>query len=407
MFIGDAQQNASGISPQSFKGALRFWWRALAWSRIRSNNNDDVTALKELHQQESILFGSSAEDHGIGLVAIKLKIIKKSILSKSKLESSYNAHDNFASYALGQGLLQRKKKDGNIRAHSEYLRNALAPNSEFSITLVISNGITEIQIKSLKDALVSIGSLGGLGSKNRRGLGSICLIDISNQVIPRTFEGFLNMVKNLNLGSIGSKNKPKIIYKRFKSNNAWEALKNTNEDMQMFRGWGASFNNKPHAINRKPAKHNAYKEKESDHQIVYDYIDNQQHNLLPKSIVFGLPRTYGLSNNSVIRNNPNKRGRKEFKLELANEGRSRRASPVVMHIHQLNNNEIILIQTVFSGYIFPKNDYLKISQKINQRFQEITTTALKDFKSNILDEYIEYLKDNNSWSSLEGFNSNA
>lgn len=31
MFIGDAKQEASGISPTSVKGALRFWWRALNW----------------------------------------------------------------------------------------------------------------------------------------------------------------------------------------------------------------------------------------------------------------------------------------------------------------------------------------------------------------------------------------
>ncbi len=31
MFIGDAAQQASGISPAAVKGALRFWWRALNW----------------------------------------------------------------------------------------------------------------------------------------------------------------------------------------------------------------------------------------------------------------------------------------------------------------------------------------------------------------------------------------
>lgn len=31
MFVGDANQQATEISPQSVKGALRFWWRALNW----------------------------------------------------------------------------------------------------------------------------------------------------------------------------------------------------------------------------------------------------------------------------------------------------------------------------------------------------------------------------------------
>lgn len=64
MFIGDAEQNATGIAPQSVKGALRFWWRALMWGEIRSQDqfNTDEKALRELHEQEAKLFGIAMDE---------------------------------------------------------------------------------------------------------------------------------------------------------------------------------------------------------------------------------------------------------------------------------------------------------------------------------------------------------
>nr|CAA6825513.1 MAG: Unknown protein [uncultured Thiotrichaceae bacterium] len=36
MFIGDAHQQARGISPAAVRGALRCWWRGLGWGRLRN-----------------------------------------------------------------------------------------------------------------------------------------------------------------------------------------------------------------------------------------------------------------------------------------------------------------------------------------------------------------------------------
>lgn len=63
MFIGDANQQATGITAASIKGALRFWWRALNWGRVREECENDVEALKTLHEEEAELFGSSAYDN--------------------------------------------------------------------------------------------------------------------------------------------------------------------------------------------------------------------------------------------------------------------------------------------------------------------------------------------------------
>lgn len=60
MFIGDANQQATCISPAAVKGALRFWWRALNWGKVRPTCESDQQALRQLHQIEASLFGSGA-----------------------------------------------------------------------------------------------------------------------------------------------------------------------------------------------------------------------------------------------------------------------------------------------------------------------------------------------------------
>jgi len=63
MFIGGANQDPSdGIRPPSFKGALRFWWRALNWGKFYHECRDKKKALQALHQEELRLFGSAVKD---------------------------------------------------------------------------------------------------------------------------------------------------------------------------------------------------------------------------------------------------------------------------------------------------------------------------------------------------------
>ncbi len=52
MFLSGADQNSAEFRVASFKGAFRFWWRALAWEAF----GKDLSAIKE---QEDLLFGSS------------------------------------------------------------------------------------------------------------------------------------------------------------------------------------------------------------------------------------------------------------------------------------------------------------------------------------------------------------
>ena len=61
MFAAGANAQEAELTPTTFKGVMRFWWRALNWSQIRLACHNDTEALKKLHKQESKLFGVAAK----------------------------------------------------------------------------------------------------------------------------------------------------------------------------------------------------------------------------------------------------------------------------------------------------------------------------------------------------------
>jgi CRISPR-associated protein Cmr1 len=190
MFIGDANQRASDISPASVKGALRFWWRALNWGRFQQDQKTDSEALQQLHQQEGWLFGSSAE-HGLGQAKFNLRVhyeklpIAKADWPRSGSGSGY----------LGRGLWESgNAAKGNFQAAREYF----SENTAFDIEIVLHPKLSEEDAQSLNDALIAWGLLGGLGSRSRRAFGSIALVKLDKKDYQfKTVEAYKTCIETL------------------------------------------------------------------------------------------------------------------------------------------------------------------------------------------------------------------
>ncbi len=189
MFIGDAQQKATGISPASVKGALRFWWRALNWGRVASACHSETEALKQLHEEEAVLFGSSAYDSEnkqrdkehkplIGASRFTLQLDTSEVSKTAKADWPKGAND--PSGYLGIGLWESgSKQKGNVQAARQYL----AEDKLFSVNLHSKEGeLNDTQIKQLKDTLLAWGLFGGLGSRSRRAFGSVAIERINNEL---------------------------------------------------------------------------------------------------------------------------------------------------------------------------------------------------------------------------------
>jgi len=163
MFIGGANSDPSdGIRPPSFKGALRFWWRALNWGRY-----PDLAAL---HQKEAELFGSAAKTvnreqaggQGVFLLTINEVEHRQTLNDWPKANTG-------AGY-LAYGILESKGgKRGVPVPHKVGIKEGL----KFTVTVVFRPNVTEEQQESVTEAMDVIGLLGGLGSRSRRGYGSI------------------------------------------------------------------------------------------------------------------------------------------------------------------------------------------------------------------------------------------
>ncbi len=147
----------------------------MAWGRIRKANNSDEAALKELHHQEAVLFGSSANNpkdeknniYGKGQVAIKIKQPKITVISNWPPSNKPNNTSAYLAYGL---------TGDNQNPH----RQAISENESFNVALVVSDTTNQTQKKELNAALEALGLFGGLGSRVRRALGAIQLTELNS-----------------------------------------------------------------------------------------------------------------------------------------------------------------------------------------------------------------------------------
>jgi len=151
MFCAGANPGKAELRLPSFKGALRFWWRALAWSRLDGD-------LEKIRQQENMLFGST--ETGQSRVSMRFDQFdrNKSILGK-------NLSVGQGARYLGYGLMDGRS-DGD--------RKCLLPPSTFAVHLH-GRDLEDENLTSLQSALIALGTIGGIGARSRKGFGSLVI----------------------------------------------------------------------------------------------------------------------------------------------------------------------------------------------------------------------------------------
>jgi CRISPR-associated protein Cmr1 len=186
LFLGGADQKATDIRPPSVKGALRFWWRALNWGRIRSRFNNDAEALRELNQQEADLFGAAAVDK---TARGQSKVLIRTVSKISGIRETTWPSNQTPSGYLGLGLFEM---------NNHHQREAISEGKDFDVELIFSGDTKAEQIEQVRYALIALGLLGGLGSRSRRAFGSIALQKINQEsFVMTTQEAYRNEIKKL------------------------------------------------------------------------------------------------------------------------------------------------------------------------------------------------------------------
>ena len=259
MFIGGSDQQTAQLRPSSLKGALRFWWRALNWSRVCAlHGSDQNAALRQLHADESRLFGHAATDNGGGQGVFLMQVSDLSV--KEQKQPFGTGFDNGILYLLGQGL-------GSFRDGNHCLRPGLAAGGSFDLRLLFRPGISQGDIASVVQAVQAFGLLGSLGSRARHGMGSVALTRLSSEgldlpawIVPTTVAAYRSALTALladarrapglpPLSAFSAESRIDLSMQRSGKEAAVKLLADLGREQQAYRSYG-----KDGKINGKPSE---------------------------------------------------------------------------------------------------------------------------------------------------------
>lgn len=376
MFIGDAEQQASGISPASVKGALRFWWRALAWGRCwRENNENELDALKALHEEEARLFGSSMDEKkeksGQGCFLLSVEPLP----NLQTTDAGY-IHKKFkdcktARY-LAYGLMGAFGKDAG-----KLERSCLDENQQFIVKLVFRNEPDE----SVIDALKVLGLLGGLGGRSRHGMGGIALEKMTHKKAdadevqifhaPADATAYREVVQAL----LQSKNLASFplftAFSRFskieelvKGKTPYDVLDSFAEKMLVYRSWGQG--GKISNGKDKTKFLDSDKKFQDDHDWYKGTNPELPEDFHPRRVVFGLPHNYHKKTHHVYP-----------KPDANSNGEGRRASPLLFHVHRIHDTSFIGVATYLPATFLPSNKQIRANDRDVP--QNIEWSVITDF----------------------------
>ncbi len=323
---------------QSFKGALRFWWRALAWDRIK--------VVSRLRDEEAALLGSSDERVGQSKMLLRIERVTPTVLAPNhvfhtQLMDGGQVVGPGARY-LGYGVMEafdRTIKDRNknpIRQvkGGQLTRSCFPAPFTFTVNLLLKPSIKPEQTQEVAQTLKVLGLVGGLGSKSRNGYGSMTLLslkldDKETWTPPTTAEKVADAIRMI-LGptqfrarqsselsqnelpewtAFSAASRVVVVAAETQAHTPLTLLDRIGREMVRYRSWGHNGR----VLDGIGSERNFT----DDHDLMKQgWKQRRSH---PRRIVFGLPHNYGQSSTEHV--------------EPA-EKYDRRASPLFLHIHQ-------------------------------------------------------------------------
>jgi len=315
---GTDPRNQAEIRLPSFKGALRFWWRALAWSSYGGD-------LGHVRQREAELFGSA--ETGQSKVSMRLEPHDKPRMMKSDeiLKSGDQVVGQGARY-LGYGVMEAFGSKNTGKQAGQITRGCLESPLEFTMQMRLRE--CEEQLPSLKNALICLGALGGMGAKSRKGYGSLVLqrLEVNGEgcwIPPKSPEELESALEPVLANRIDTDYPP---YTAFSARSKHLLVTGSDSDSMMrllnhlgcelvrYRSWGCNGK----ILGQIPSEKNF----KQDH----DLMEKPRRKKHPERIAFGLPHNYG--------------GGTKQQVEPAGKDLDRRASPLFIHIHECGTTPV-------------------------------------------------------------------
>lgn len=344
-FCAGAKQDKPELKASSVLGALGFWWRALKWAQLAPGAHDKI---KTLRDEETEIFGSTSEVRSFLPTLLpdsqgELKNTRKDIIHQSISQKSGAVY-------LGYGVVESFPTKGKLT------RPCLNPNQSFTLKLRFRKDVDD----SICDALKLLGLLGGIGSRSRKGYGSLTLKELrigdnpGDKPVwtrPTSFEALAKELNTILSHSAACTEQPpfsafsshaRIDYLK-QGNDAIELLDFLGNAMQRYRS--AGFHGK---VNGKPSERNF----QDDH----DWCKNPsgfRKGFHPERVIFGLPH------NSF---NRDERDKKKAKPSCVPAEHTRRASPLIFHVHEFEPGRYCALSTLLESDFLPSGEKIKADQ---------------------------------------------
>ncbi|MCL4440831.1 MAG: type III-B CRISPR module RAMP protein Cmr1, partial [Firmicutes bacterium] len=292
LFLSGLDQARAELREPSFKGAMRFWFRAIALPRLA-----DWQAVKE---EEQRIFGST--DTGQGLFLLNIGKNKKVETVTLDWSSKWGKELYGIDY-LSYGIISDKKPQREYIKQGELIR----------VKIVFRPKTSEKDMETVKLTLIALGLMGGIGARSRHGFGSLALesLEMNGQEewnAPRDREQLLCYLKALvyELKITSEVLPPYTAFSRTthiivssEESNEMQLLDHIGCEMIKYRSYGRLRGGKYRLPWGEPAEPNFQEDHHSIYNFAYNRIPVSSH---PSRAVFGLPYNYFIKRNQ---NRPN------------------------------------------------------------------------------------------------------
>jgi CRISPR-associated protein Cmr1 len=339
LFCGGAGGDTAELRLPSFKGVLRWWWRALAWSRLGGD-------LDEVQRAESALFGSARGGQSKVVMRLVPVPVPRTIGPGTTLTidgkvEGYTVGDG-ARY-LGYGVMGAFGKDAG-----KLTRACVAAPFELKLELRV-RGLDSPKRELLLDALRAVGLLGGIGAKSRKGYGSLVLraLSVGGKPVwasPGSTEALKTAIERLLPAAAPGALPPYtalsprtrvVLLSARGQKQPLELLDRIGREMMRYRSWGHHGN-----VLGERTEANF----QDDHDLMKQRASQRTKH--PRRIVFGLPHNYG-------------KGAEDKVGPADAEDGDRRASPLLVHIHECGDAPIAVL-SFLPGRFLSKGGTAKI-----------------------------------------------